>query len=302
MPGNTYTRHLSAMLVVGVMIWLVMRFTGHYYIQGVGYATIMDILKSVLTDPWLLIMLFGLKFIATCLTLGSGGSGGVFSPSLYMGATMGALVGYLIEYLFPGIGVNPVAFAIAGMAAGVGASTGAVITGAVMILEMTQDSNVVLPIMITTSFAYGIRKWLSPGSIYTLKLLRRGHIVPEGLQSAMSESRVARDAMVKGYSVLDGDADVTPSDMPTLVMSGDSIVGVIPPHIGGSTAHLLADDKYIMTPGKNPINDLLRQMDSTGSRFALVTGTKESTRPHEIIGIVTEREVAACAMDDAKLR
>lgn len=302
MPGNIYTRHMSAMLGVGVMIWLVMRFTGYYYVQGVGYATIMDILKSVLTDPWLLIMLFSLKFIATCLTLGSGGSGGVFSPSLFMGATMGALVGHLIEYLFPGIGAHPVAFAIAGMAAGVGASTGAIMTGAVMILEMTQDSNVVLPIMITASFAYGIRKWLSPGSIYTLKLLRRGHIVPEGLQSAMSESRMARDAMVKGYSILEVDADVTPSEVPTLVISGDSIVGVIPPHTGGSTAQALAVDQYIMTPEKNPINDLLRQMDSTGSQFALVTGTQESTRPHEIIGIVTEREVAACAMDEAKLR
>ena len=206
MPGNTYTRHLSAMFAVGVMIWLVMRFTGHYYVQGVGYATIMDILKNVLTDPWLLLMLFSLKFIATCLTLGSGGSGGVFSPSLFMGATIGAFVAHLIDYFLPGIGVHPEAFAIAGMAAGVGASTGAIITGAVMILEMTQDSNVVLPIMITASFAYGIRKWLSPGSIYTLKLLRRGHIVPEGLQSAMAESMIAGDAMVKEYSVIDTDA------------------------------------------------------------------------------------------------
>ena len=302
MPGNTYTRHLSAMLCVGVIIWLLMRFTGYYYVQGVGYATIMDILKGVLTDPMLLIILFSLKFIATCLTLGSGGSGGVFSPSLFMGATMGGLVGHLIEYLFPGIGAHPVAFAISGMAAGVGASTGAIITGAVMILEMTQDSDVVLPIMITTSFAYGIRKWLSPGSIYTLKLLRRGHIVPEGLQSAMAESMMAGDAMVKEYPILDADAHVTPSEMPTLVMSGDAIVGVIPPHTGGSTAHALAVDQYIMTPEKNPINDLLRQMERTGSRFALVTGTQKSTRPHKIIGIVTEREVAACAMDEAKLR
>jgi len=57
-----------------------------------------------------------------------------------------------------------------------------------------------------------------------------------------------------------------------------------------------------MTPEKNPINDLLRQMERTSSRFALVTGTPESTRPHEIMGIVTEREVAACAMNEAKLR
>jgi CBS domain containing-hemolysin-like protein len=118
----------------------------------------------------------------------------------------------------------------------------------------------------------------------------------------MAESMMAGNAMEKDYSVIDAHAHVTPSEMPALVMSGDSIVGVIPPHTGGSTAHTLAVNKYIMTPEKNPINDLLRQMDSTGSRFALVTGTPESTRPHEIIGIVSEREVAACAMNEAKLR
>ena len=302
MPGNTYTRHLSAMFVVGVMIWLVMRFTGYYYVQGVGYATIMDILKSVLTDPRLLITLFFLKFIATCLTLGSGGSGGVFSPSLFMGATMGALVGHLVAYLFPGIGAHPVAFAIAGMSAGVGASTGAIITGAVMILEMTQDANVVLPIMITTSFAYGIRKWLSPGSIYTLKLLRRGHIVPEGLQAAMSESLMAEDVMVRAFPTIDAEAQVTPSNLPALVLSGGVVVGVVPPHAGGNTARLIADDQYIMTPGKNPVHDLFREMRGTGSRFALVTGTPGIPRPHEIIGIVAESEVAACAMREAELK
>ena len=89
MPGNTYTRHLSAMFVVGVMIWLFMRYTGFYYVQGVGYATIMDILKTVLLNPQLLIVLFCCKFVATCLTLGSGGSGGVFFPVPFHGCHHG---------------------------------------------------------------------------------------------------------------------------------------------------------------------------------------------------------------------
>ena len=302
MPGNTYTRHLSAMFVVGIMIWLVMRQTGHYYLQGVGYAAIMDILKNILTDPRLLIILFCLKFIATCLTLGSGGSGGVFSPSLFMGATMGALMGHLVAYLLPNIGVNPVAFAIAGMAAGVGASTGAIITGAVMILEMTQDANVVLPIMITSSFAYGIRKWLSPGSIYTLKLLRRGHIVPEGLQAAMSESMTAEDAMVGEYQTVDANQIIAPSNLPTLVITADDIIGVVPPHAGGAAARSLVVNEYIMTPRKNPINELLREMHTSGSRFALVTGVPGTPAPSEIVGIVSEREVATCAIREAQLK
>jgi chloride channel protein, CIC family len=302
MPGNTYTRHLSAMFAVGVMIWLFMRYTGYYYVQGVGYATIMDIIKTILLNPWLLMLLFFSKFVATCLTLGSGGSGGVFSPSLFMGATMGALMGHSAATLFPGIGIDPVDFAIAGMAAGVGSSTGAVITGAVMILEMTQDANVVMPIMITSAFAYGIRKWLSPGSIYTLKLLRRGHIVPEGLQAAMSESMTVQDIMVKTYTTVDADAALKPSETPVLVTSGDAILGVVPPHIAGSRAQLVVSHQYIMTPEKNPVNDLLREMHTTGAKFALVTGTPGTPMPHEIIGIVAEREVAASTMKEAELK
>ena len=303
MPGNTYTRHLSAMCLVGVMIWLMMRYTGHYYIQGVGYATIMDILKSILLNPWLLMLLFSLKFIATCLTLGSGGSGGVFSPSLYMGATMGALAGHLAGHISPAFETHPVVFAIAGMSAGVGASTGAIITGAVMILEMTQDSNVVLPIMITSAFAYGIRKWLSPGSIYTLKLLRRGHVVPEGLQAGLSESMTVRDIMIRKFEKVNANAEITPSSSPIVVMEHQKIIGVVPPHASGNNAESLASKSYLYTPEKNPIHDLYREMRATGARFALVTGTiKQQIQPREITGIVTEKEVAAHAIREAELK
>ena len=302
MPGNDYTRHISGMFVTGVMIWLVMRFTGHYYIQGVGYAAIMDILKDVLTNPWLLLLLFGLKFVSTCLTLGSGGSGGIFSPCLFMGATVGACFGQTMVYLFPQAGVDPVAFSIAGMAAGVGASTGAILTGTVMILEMTQDPNVVIPIMITSAVAYGVRKWLSPESIYTLKLIRRGHFVPEGLQSAMAEARQVKDLMVESYRTLDSVESVTASEHPTLVLSEGSIAGVLPPHVSGPSAGVLVRDTFILIPEENPLNDLLREMDRIGARFAVVTGSMEDERPHHITGILTEKEVAAFVGKEARLR
>ncbi len=99
-------------------------------------------------------------------------------------------------------------------------------------------------------------------------------------KEAAGEARVAGDIMLKNYRTLYADARVVSSEMPTLVVSGDAIVGVIPPHASGSSARALAVDQYIMTPEKNPINDLLREMDRTGSRFALVMGTLENTRPH----------------------
>ncbi len=75
-PGSYYLRHGLGMLLVGLMMFLFMKHLGHYYIQGVGYATVQDILSRALTDPCLLFLLFGAKLLATSLTLGSGGSGG----------------------------------------------------------------------------------------------------------------------------------------------------------------------------------------------------------------------------------
>jgi CIC family chloride channel protein len=85
-------------------MYAVMLGWGHYYIEGVGYATVQDVLSGAELPVSLLVILCGLKLLATALTLGSGASGGVFSPGLYMGATLGAAYGTLMNALFPGLG------------------------------------------------------------------------------------------------------------------------------------------------------------------------------------------------------
>jgi chloride channel protein, CIC family len=193
MPGNYYTRHMLGMLCVGVMMALLFYSTGNYYIQGVGYATIMDILDGSLTNPWFLLLLVALKLLATSLSLGSGASGGVFSPALFMGATGGAAFGHLSQALLPSVHVNIATFAIAGMAAAIGGSTGAVLTGIIMITEMTNDSSVTLPLVITSAIAYAVRKLIMDENIYNMKLQFRGHMVPEGLRAASTPRwRIAR--------------------------------------------------------------------------------------------------------------
>lgn len=72
---NYYTHHMLGMAIVGLMMYLLQRYAGHFYVEGVGYATIMDVLVGALSDPGFLVRLFALKLIATCLTLGSGGNG-----------------------------------------------------------------------------------------------------------------------------------------------------------------------------------------------------------------------------------
>ncbi|MEJ2699236.1 MAG: chloride channel protein, partial [Desulfuromonadales bacterium] len=160
MPGNYYSRHMSAMLAVGVMMFLFMRFSGHYYIQGVGYATVQDILVSTLKHPYFLFLLLIAKLAATSLTLGSGGSGGVFSPSLFIGAAMGAGLGLLVHDWFPLMNLDVPAIGVVGMAGMVGGATGAVLTAIVMIFEMTRDYNVIIPLIITVPIAYGVRRLL----------------------------------------------------------------------------------------------------------------------------------------------
>ena len=202
MPGNYYTRHMSGMLIVGVLMYgfvtLSQRAFGqpnHYYIEGVGYATIMDILRGDLTAPEFLLLLMAAKLLATCLTLGSGASGGVFSPAMFMGATLGAAFGSVLQSIFPDLPsasiMSPAHFAYAGMAGMVGGTTGAVITGTVMIFEMTRDYTVIMPVILTVAVSAAVRNWLSPATIYTMKLVRRGEAVPRGLQVLMSRPRDA---------------------------------------------------------------------------------------------------------------
>jgi len=87
-PGN-YVRHVLGMLLVGLLLYALMRWGGHYYVEGVGYATIQATLTSQLNGAWFLLLLYVCKLLATSLSLGSGASGGIFSPSLFMGATLG---------------------------------------------------------------------------------------------------------------------------------------------------------------------------------------------------------------------
>jgi CIC family chloride channel protein len=204
-PGNYYSRHALGMLCVGVMIYLLYRHAGQYYEEGVGYATVMDVLQGILSDPWFLLLLLGLKLLATWLSLGSGASGGVFSPALFVGATGGAMFGHLCHALFPGVPVSLPAFAIAGMAAMIAGSTGAVLTGIIMIAEMTQDHRVMLPLILATSVAYAVRRSLMEGDIYTMKLLARGHPVPAGFRRPSVAGLRIRGLMDQDMAGKDGD-------------------------------------------------------------------------------------------------
>jgi len=124
----------------------------------------------------ILITLYFLKTLATCFTLGSGGSGGVFAPSLFQGAVLGYAFGLALEIsgIFPPDVIHPEMYALVGMASVVSATTHAPMTGIVILFEMTRQYQVILPVMFSATIALVIAQLLFRDSIYTLKLRRQG--------------------------------------------------------------------------------------------------------------------------------
>ncbi len=143
------------------------------HIFGAGFDTIEAALTGPL--PWIfLISLLFLKLLATALTLGSGNSGGVFAPALFMGAMLGGFFGLAVDMAFPQFAINPGAYALAGMAAVFVGAARAPLTAILIAFEMSNDYKVILPLMTVTIIALVIAHRIHPESIYTLKLARRG--------------------------------------------------------------------------------------------------------------------------------
>jgi CIC family chloride channel protein len=203
-PGN-YARHMLGMLLVGILIYALMRWGGHFYVEGVGYATIQATLNNQLSGASFLLLLYVAKLLATSLSLGSGSSGGIFSPSLFMGATLGGAFAGLVGTLLPGLPISVPAFAMVGMGTMVGAGTGAAMTAIAMVFEMTRDYNIVLPMVLAVGVGLGVRRLLSRENIYTMKLFRRGHPIPKALHANMFLVRGVVDVMDRNFVMVDGD-------------------------------------------------------------------------------------------------
>ncbi|MGD8426372.1 MAG: chloride channel protein [Balneolaceae bacterium] len=270
--ANDYVRHAVGMLCVGIMMYMMMQSTGEYYIEGVGYATIQNILSGHLQIFWLLVLLTVLKLFSVSLTLGSGASGGIFSPGLYMGATLGAAYGMILQYLFPGLDISLVAFVVAGMAGVIAGSTGAAMAAIVMIFEMTLDYNVIVPMTFTVALSYGIRKMLVSNSIYTMKLARRGRYIPEALQANYHHEVVAKDMMDAAFTKVPN--SLTVKDFAKVVdQNADTpwFIRVNPEK--DKVEGLISKDKALVYVSRNDANTLLKDLDFNSFETA-TSGTK----------------------------
>ncbi|HIB94746.1 MAG TPA: CBS domain-containing protein [Deltaproteobacteria bacterium] len=193
-------------ILLGLLGIISYQIDGFPRVFGVGYETIENTLFSQLT----LQVTFGLlllKLVATTLTLGSGGSGGIFAPSLFMGAMLGASFGQIAHTIFPEIVAPSGAYALVGMAAFFGGAAHAPITAILILFEMTGDYQIILPLMLSTVLSTIVSRNLSPDSIYTLKLKRRG--------VELSQDTQAIDLMqgVTAEIAMNRETDAVSSDM-----------------------------------------------------------------------------------------
>ena len=140
---------------------------------GVGY----PVLQHAVGGGYALWFLIGLlvgKLVATSLTIAIGGSGGVFAPSLFMGAMLGTAYGDTVSRFAPHFAGQPGTYGLLGMGAFFAAASRAPITAVLIIFELTGDYHVILPLMVAIVVATWMASKIAEDSIYTLKLRRRG--------------------------------------------------------------------------------------------------------------------------------
>jgi CIC family chloride channel protein len=166
-----------------------------------------DVIALALRDqlPLLIVglLVFG-KILATSLTIGSGGSGGIFMPSLFIGAMLGSTLGKYFAFAFPQA-IDPGAYAMVGMAAVFAAATHAPLTAILILFEMTYDYAIILPVMTATVSAVLVARVIDPETIYTHKLLRKGISPRKPPQPLVLENTLVEAVMAHKVETLPAD-------------------------------------------------------------------------------------------------
>ena len=188
----------------GVLVGLIGVYFPHVY--GVGYDSITLALLGQLSWGMLLGLAF-IKILATSITIGSGGSGGIFAPSLFIGSMAGGVFGYFVHMLFPSVTSSIGAYSLVGMGAIVSATTHGPITAIMILFEMTGDYKIILPLMLSCIIATVVASQLKRDSIYTLKLARRGVDIRAGKEINILKSLTVKEAMTQEVVTI-------PSNMP----------------------------------------------------------------------------------------
>ena len=164
---------------------------------------------QMLAQLWWLLPLVFLKPLMTSLALGGGGSGGIFAPSLFLGATLGASFGIVCNLFVPGLSAHPGVYAIVGMGAVVAGTTHGTLSAILIVYEMTGDYRIILPIMVTAGLSGAVARLIDHESIYTKKLSRREQSIARGHDVHRLEHVMVRDMMRRHFPSVKNTDDLT---------------------------------------------------------------------------------------------
>jgi chloride channel protein, CIC family len=316
---NPFLRHAAGMSIIGLMMYAFFLGSGHYRIDGVGYSTIQEILVGGLAVAPFLALLFAAKLIATSISLGSGSSGGIFSPSLFMGATIGGAFGATADSLLALPNITVPAFAMIGMAAMVGGGTGAAMTAIVMIFEMTRNYDIVMPMIIAVAVSIGVRRMLSEENIYTIKLARRKHFIPKAMHANMFLIRQAREVMEKDFQLLPTSTGFDeflrmPEHGGTLrhivVTDGDRIAGTL--RVNTSLRHGLegaytgvslgsvASETFTIAHENDIMFDVIQRFWGKNASMIVVVRGTGVPRASDAVGVITKEHIADSVADSVR--
>ncbi|HDD35496.1 MAG TPA: CBS domain-containing protein [Candidatus Desulfofervidus auxilii] len=195
---SSYLKPFIGFFIVGII--------GMFFPQifGVGYEHVQAVLDGKML-PALMFLLVFLKIIATAITLGSGGVGGMFSPAFYIGAMAGGSFGTVVHHFFPQITASYPAYAVVGIAAFLAALTHAPVTAVFLAFEMTGDYYIILPILFASIIGVIVAYAFSHDSIDTYELTQQGINIHAGHERNILASIRVKDAMTHNVIVVPED-------------------------------------------------------------------------------------------------
>ncbi|MCB0212738.1 MAG: chloride channel protein [Anaerolineae bacterium] len=281
---------------------------GLFYPQalGAGLTTIEEGLNGSLPWTMLLVLVFA-KLMATTFTLGSGNSGGIFSPSLYMGAMLGGFFGAGVHALFPTITAGSGAYALVGMASVFAAAAHAPLTAFLIVFEMSGDYRMILPLMVTVGLSTLLSQSISPYSIYTLKLAHKGIPLERGRDIDVMKGITVGEVMteqpdtVRAELSLSKLADVfarTRHHGFPVLDENDHLVGVVTIHDLEHAAEHVSDPaatvaditchEMVVAYPSDPLSKALRYMSDRGfGRIPVV----DPEHPDHLVGLLRRRDI-----------
>ena len=176
-------------------------------VMGNGYDYIAKALAGDTLMWWMMALVF-LKSLATAITLGSGGAGGVFAPALFIGAVLGGAYGGIVHYLFPEYTATAGAYATVGIGAFLAATTHAPLTAIFLLFEMTGNYMIIIPVMLTAILGTMTSSWLYSDSMDTVDFTREGIDIHEGREVAIMKSIRVGKAITEDVDFISENANI----------------------------------------------------------------------------------------------